>query len=77
MADSPALDPLYVAARRVLLDALTLLAPHGDAVIVVGAQAVYLRTAEGDVGITIAPYTTDGDIALNPERLGGVPISKR
>lgn len=46
MADSPALDPLYVAARRVLLDALTLLAPHGDAVIVVGAQAVYLRTGE-------------------------------
>jgi len=28
MADSPALDPLYVAARRVLLDALTLLAPR-------------------------------------------------
>ena len=73
MADGPALDPLYVAARRVLLDALTLLAPHGDAVIVVGAQAVYLRTGEGDVGITIAPYTTDGDLALNPALLGGEP----
>jgi len=73
MADSPALDPLYVAARRVLLDALTLLAPHGDAVIVVGAQAVYLRTGEGDVGITIAPYTTDGDLALNPTLLGTEP----
>ncbi len=73
MAHSPALDPLYVAARHVLLDALTLLAPHGDAVIIVGAQAVYLRTGEGDVGITIAPYTTDGDLALNPALLGGEP----
>ncbi|MHB1783026.1 MAG: hypothetical protein ACYCTE_10115 [Acidimicrobiales bacterium] len=42
MADGPPLDPLYVAARRVLLDALILLAPHGKAVIVVGVQAVYL-----------------------------------
>ena len=73
MADGPTLDPLYVAARRVLLNALTLLAPHGDAVIVVGAQAVYLRTGEGDVGITIAPYTTDGDLVLNPALLGGEP----
>ncbi len=73
MADGPTLDPLYVAARRVLLNALTLLAPHGDAVIVVGAQAVYLRTGEGDVGITIAPYTTDGDLVLNPALLGDEP----
>jgi hypothetical protein len=73
MADGPTLDPLYVAARRVLLNALTLLAPHGDAVIVVGAQAVCLRTGEGDVGITIAPYTTDGDLVLNPALLGDEP----
>jgi len=69
----PAFDPLYVAARRVLLDALTSLAPHGVAVIVVGAQAVYLRTGEGEVGITIAPYTTDVDLVLNPALLGGEP----
>jgi hypothetical protein len=73
MADHPVPDPLYVAARRVLLDALTLLAPHGDAVIVVGAQAVYLRTGELGAGITIAPYTTDADLALNPARLGREP----
>lgn len=73
MPEDTALDPLYVAARRVLLDTLTLLAPYGDAVIVVGAQAVYLRTGEGDVGITIAPYTTDGDLALNPELLSDEP----
>lgn len=73
MADNPALDPLYVAARTVLLDALTLLAPHRVAVIVVGAQAVYLRTGEGDVAITIAPYTTDGDLVLNPTLLRNEP----
>lgn len=73
MADGSVLDPLYVAARRVLLDALTLLAPHAEALIVVGAQAVYLRTGGRDVGITIAPYTTDGDLALNPTLLRSEP----
>jgi len=57
-------DSRYVAARRVLLDALFALAPHGKAVIVVGAQAVYLRT--GDANLAIAPYTTDGDLVINP-----------
>lgn len=41
--------------------------------IVVGAQAVYLRTGEGDVAISIAPYTTDGDLALNPTLLRSEP----
>ncbi|MDQ6839125.1 MAG: hypothetical protein M3137_12550 [Actinomycetota bacterium] len=67
------LDPRYVAARGVLLDALTSLAPHGKAVIVVGAQAVYLRTGGGDVAITIAPYTTDGDLAIDPTLLDDEP----
>lgn len=39
------LDARYVAARRVLLDALTVLAPHGDAVILAGAQAIYSTRA--------------------------------
>ncbi len=67
------LDPRYIAARRVLLDALSTLAPHGKAIIVVGAQAVYLRTGLNDVGLTIAPYTTDGDLALDPTLLGDEP----
>ena len=50
-------DPRYVAARKVLLDALFALAPHGKAVIVAGAQAIYLHTGASDIGI--APYTTD------------------
>ncbi|MDP4015336.1 MAG: hypothetical protein Q8P38_12075 [Candidatus Nanopelagicales bacterium] len=64
-------DPRYVAARRVLLDALTALAPHGNAIIVAGAQAVYLRTGVSD--IAIAPYTTDGDLTLDPTLLGDEP----
>lgn len=73
MAEQPEFDPLYVAARRVLLDALFTLAPHGKAVIVVGAQAVYLRTGLNDVAIAIAPYTTDGDLALDPSLLSDEP----
>jgi hypothetical protein len=64
-------DPRYVAARKVLLDALFALAPHGRAVIVAGAQAIYLHTGANDIGI--APYTTDGDIALDPTVLGDTP----
>jgi hypothetical protein len=65
------LDPRYIAARRVLLDALTVLAPHGDAVILAGAQAVYLHTGAAD--LAIAPYTTDGDLVLDPLLLGEAP----
>lgn len=73
MSDGGDLDPRYVAARRVLLDALVTLAPHGRAVIVVGAQAVYLRTGTAEADITVAPYTTDGDLALDPTLLGDEP----
>lgn len=66
-----AIDPEYVAARRVLLDALQALAEHGPAVIVAGAQAIYLRT--GAASLAIAPYTTDGDLAIDPASLGNVP----
>lgn len=58
------LDPGYVEARRVLLNALEALAPHGAAVIVAGAQAVYLHAGETEVAV--APYTTDGDLVLDP-----------
>ena len=66
-----ALPPVYVAARRILLDALVALEAHREAVIVAGAQAIYLRTGEADFGI--APFTTDADLALNPKQLGGDP----
>lgn len=64
-------DPLYVVARRVLLDALAAMEAHLDALVVVGAQAVYIRTGEGD--LAVAPYTTDADLAIHPARLGPEP----
>lgn len=68
----PDLAPEYVAARGVLLDALEALGTQRDAIIVVGAQAVYLRT--GDAGLTgVAPYTIDADLALAPTRLADEP----
>lgn len=65
-------DPLYVAARRVLLDALEAIEPHLNALVLVGAQAVYLHAGEAD--LAVAPYTTDGDLALDPARLGPEPL---
>jgi hypothetical protein len=64
-------DELYVVARRVLLDALEALGPHREALVVVGAQAIYLRAGEAD--LVVAPYTTDGDLALDPDLLAEIP----
>jgi hypothetical protein len=41
-------------------------------VILVGAQAIYLHTGEGD--LAISQLTTDGDIALDPELLEEDPL---
>jgi len=57
----------YVEARRVLLDALTALQPHIGAIVLIGAQAIYLRTA-GRLS-TYQPFTTDADLALDPALL--------
>lgn len=64
-------DPAYVSARRVLLDALDALGPQRNAVVLVGAHAIYLHTGEGD--LAVAPFTTDGDIALDPDELTSDP----
>ncbi|OGK79188.1 MAG: hypothetical protein A2X52_00930 [Candidatus Rokubacteria bacterium GWC2_70_16] len=60
-------DLLYVLARRVLLDALEALGEQRTAVILVGAQAIYLHTGEAD--LAVAPYTTDADLAFVPPDL--------
>jgi len=70
-SDPTELDPLYVEARRVLLDALAALAPHDTAIVLAGAQAIYLRTGAGD--IAVAPYTTDGDLVVDPMLLSAEP----
>lgn len=65
------MDELYVLARRVLLDALEALGTHQGAIVLVGAQAVYLHV--GDAGLAVAPFTSDGDLVLNPEVLAEFP----
>lgn len=67
--DAPRIE--YVEARRVLLDALDALRAHLDAVVLVSAQAVYLRTAGRIEGYQ--PFTTDADIVLDPTLLGDIP----
>ena len=62
----------YIEARRALLDALTALQPHVDAFVLIGAQAVYLRTAGRLPGYQ--PFTTDADLALDPSRLADFPL---
>jgi hypothetical protein len=64
-------DPLYVLARRVLLDALEKLEEHRENLILVGAQAIYLHT--GETEFPAAEFTTDGDIAIDPSGLKPAP----
>jgi hypothetical protein len=67
--DAPRIE--YVEARRVLLDALDALRAHLGAVVLVGAQAVYLRTEGRMAGYQ--PFTTDADVVLDPTLLGSIP----
>jgi hypothetical protein len=68
------IDPrqLSIVARRVLLDGLEALHDHAEAITVVGAQAVYLRSA--DAAVTAAAYTSDGDLGLDPCLLENEPL---
>lgn len=68
-------DELYVMARRVLLDALNALGDHRDAIVLVGAQAVYLRVGDSELAVT--PYTTDGDLVIDPAVLAEIPPLER
>lgn len=64
-------DPRYVLARTVLLDALEALGDQRRAVIVVGAQAVYLHT--GAIDLAVPEFTLDADITLDPALLREIP----
>lgn len=66
------IDPLYVRARSALLDAAEALREHLDAVVLVGAQAVYLHT--GDAELVTAEYTTDADFTIRPQELSDSPL---
>ena len=65
-------DPEVVKARHALLDALDALGSHKEAVILVGAQAIYLHT--GSAEVALAEFTTDADLAIDPELLTDHPL---
>ena len=70
---SGAPDFLYVRARAALLDAAEALAEQLDAVVLVGAQAVYIHTGDADF-VATAPYTTDADFCIAPAHLNNTPL---
>ncbi|MGE9807214.1 hypothetical protein ACQQCC_01870, partial [Janibacter sp. G1551] len=61
-----------IMARTGLLDALEALQSHLDALVVVGAQAIYLHT--GSIQVALAEFTTDGDVAIDPDLLSSDPL---
>lgn len=67
----PGADNLIVEARAALLDAVAALEAHKDSVILIGAQAIYLRT--GSSTFALAEATKDSDLAIDPRTLGEDP----
>jgi hypothetical protein len=65
-------DSLLIRARSVLLDALTALASQNRALILIGAQAIYLHT--GGASSALAEATKDSDLAIDPRLLGELPL---
>jgi hypothetical protein len=70
---SPAGDAeLLIAARAALLDALEALTEQRDALVLIGAQAIYLHT--GGANIALAEATKDSDLAIDPRALADDPL---
>lgn len=67
----PGGDNLIVEARSALLDAVAALEIHRDSVILIGAQAIYLRT--GGATFALAEATKDSDLAIDARTLGENP----
>jgi hypothetical protein len=63
---------LLVAARRALLDALEALRIHHGALVLIGAQAIYMHT--GDAPVALAEATKDSDLAIDPRFLRDTPL---
>ena len=66
-------DQYYVDARETLFDAVEALGPHSGAVILVGAQAIYVQVEGNDDNFAPSRFTYDADFALDPELLGSSP----
>lgn len=69
---TPGITPIYAATRSALLDALDALAGQHRALILVGAQAIFLHT--GEVDEAIATETKDADLAVDPHELSSDPL---
>src|SRR5438034_6303109 len=63
---------ILVAARSALLDALEALADQRDALVLIGAQAIYLHT--GAAPVALAEATKDTDLAVDPRALNDDPL---
>lgn len=63
---------LLIAARAALLDALDALVEQRDALVLIGAQAIYLHT--GAAVVALAEATKDSDLAVDPRVLGDHPL---
>ena len=68
----PGAADILVAARRAPLDAMDALAEHRPALVLVGAQAIYLHT--GNAPVALAESTKDSDLAINPLQLRDDPL---
>jgi hypothetical protein len=68
-------DNLVIRARSALLDALDALGAHRDSIVVIGAQAIYLHTA--DAAVAVAEATKDSDLAIDSRTLRNVPLIEK
>lgn len=69
---TPGAPDLLIEARKALLDALDALQEHRQAVVLIGAQAIYLHT--GRAHIALAEATKDSDLALDTRLLADEPL---
>lgn len=68
----PGADDLLIAARSALLDAFDALRAHRDAIVLVGAQAIYLYTGHADV--PIATTTKGSNLVIDPGLIADDPL---
>ena len=63
---------LEIESRRALIDAVKTFGVHSQALILVGAQAIYFRTSQ--IKLAVAPATKDADFALDTRFLFSNPL---
>lgn len=69
---APGADEALVASRKALLDALEALEPHREALVLIGAQAIYLWT--GGAPVALAETTDDSDLAVDRRLVPDDPL---